>query len=238
MDKKYFVISDIHGHYDEMVSALEKNGYDSNNLAHHLVVIGDLFDRGTQSKEVLEYLYPLSIEGKATILLGNHEVFLIEYLQGNILRAIFNIKHNGTMKTLVSLTGKDTISTQELELIKTEIIDRYPYLLSWLESLPLYLEIGNYIFVHGGIDGTNENWKESSKRDFIWHRQNSLNPVKGKIMVVGHNRTATIRYPKENYKTLFLHKPEAFEILYEQEKIFIDSYVEISKFINVLILEI
>ena len=61
MNKIYYVISDIHGYFDEMISALAKSGYDSNNSEHHLIVIGDMFDRGTQSKQVLEYLYNLNI---------------------------------------------------------------------------------------------------------------------------------------------------------------------------------
>ena len=31
MTKKYFVISDIHGHYNEMILALKHRGYESNN---------------------------------------------------------------------------------------------------------------------------------------------------------------------------------------------------------------
>ena len=238
MTKKYFIISDIHGHYDEMILALSSKGYDSNNALHHLVVIGDMFDRGTQSKEVLEFLYPLSIKLKATVICGNHDNFMIEFFEGNFGRAIFNINNNGMGKTLSSLTGNKLIDYSELEKIKNEISKKYPYLEGWLRSLPSYLEIGEYIFVHGGIDGELEDWRKSSLRDCIWNRQNTLKPVKDKIMVVGHHRVPTIRYPGVNYRKLLIKKPEAFDILYEKKKIFIDAFVEISKKINVLELEI
>jgi serine/threonine protein phosphatase 1 len=238
MSKKYFVISDIHGYYNEMITALTKSGYDSDDLGHHLIVIGDLFDRGTQSKEVLKYLYQLNKSNKATVILGNHDNFLIELLEEKYLKAIFNIRHNGTGKTISSLLGKDYTSSIELEDIRDEIMKKYPYLLGWLKSLPYYLELGEYIFVHGGIDGKNKNWREGKLRDFIWSRQYDLDPVEGKTIVVGHTRIATIRYPGNNYKSLFLEKPEAFDILYDNQKIFIDAFVEISNYINVLTLEI
>jgi len=238
MSKKYFVISDIHGYYNEMITALTNSGYNSNDLTHHLIVIGDLFDRGAQSKEVLEYLYQLNKSNKATIILGNHDNFLIELLEEKYLKAIFNIRYNGTGKTISSFLGKDYTSTMKLEDIRAEIIIKYPYLISWLKSLPYYLELGEYIFVHGGIDGKNKNWRDAKLKDFIWSRQYDLEAVEGKTIVVGHTRVATIRYPGSNYKSLFLEEPEAFEILYDNQKIFIDAFVEISKSINVLILKI
>ena len=238
MSKKYFVISDIHGHYDEMIEALKKYEYDCNNPHHHLIVIGDMFDRGTQSKEVLEYLHPLTVEGKATVILGNHDNFLIELLNGEYLKAVFNITYNGTDKTLSSLVESKYNSIIDLEDVKKAITLSYPYLEDWLKTLPLYLEIGNYIFVHGGINGKDDDWREGKIHDFVWNRQINLEPVKGKTMVVGHHRNATIRYPGADYKALFIRKPEAFEIIYEDGKIFIDSYVEVSKMINVLVRDI
>ena len=69
MTKKYFVISDIHGHYEEMLGSLRLNNFDENNKTHHLLVLGDMFDRGPNSKEILEYLYKLYLEKKVTIIL-------------------------------------------------------------------------------------------------------------------------------------------------------------------------
>ena len=43
---KYFVISDIHSYYDEMIDSLKNYSFDVSNKEHHLLVLGDLFDRG------------------------------------------------------------------------------------------------------------------------------------------------------------------------------------------------
>ena len=238
MCKTYFIISDIHGHYNEMIESLKLNNYDKNNNTHHLVVLGDMFDRGNQSKEVLEYMYKLKLENKVSIVLGNHESFLIEFLDGNFSRALFNMKFNGFTKTLESLSGEKLILEDNLHEVNFKIKEKYIYLYNLLKSLPVFIEIKDYIFVHGGVKYGIKNWKENSERDFIWGRESQYEMVPGKTVVCGHERVSTIRYPKKDQKKLFISNPEAFDILKSDGKIYIDAYVEISKKINVLKLEL
>lgn len=234
----YYVISDIHSHYNAMVTALLKSGYNSENPNHHLIVIGDLFDRGKQATEVLEFLYQLNLEEKATIILGNHDTFLLDFLEGKHDRVHFNIKYNGFGTTLKYLSGIKP-DEHNLEKIKNKIDEEYSFLRNWLNTFPLYLEIGDYIFVHGGIDGSMLDWKTmSSKKDFIWSREYDLPRVEGKTVVAGHHRVAMIRKKTKDYNLLFLHSPELFDILFVEGKILIDRYVEVSNEINVLTLEI
>ena len=72
---KFFVMSDIHSYYDEMIEALNVAGYDENNNDHWIIVCGDLFDRGPKPCEMLKFF-----ENRArTILIrGNHEDLLEE----------------------------------------------------------------------------------------------------------------------------------------------------------------
>lgn len=235
---KYFVISDIHSHYDAMITALTNHGYDAKNDNHHLIVLGDLFDRGKQPVKVLEYLYPLHIQKKATIILGNHDTFLLDFLDGNNTRTMFNIAYNGFGKTLYYLSG--IMPTEEaLDTAREKINERFSYLHNFLKSFPLYYELGDYIFVHGGIDGQMLDWKSmQTQRDFVWNREIDLAPVPGKTVVAGHHRVATIRVKTKDYHLLHLHDPSKFDILYKEGKILIDRYVEVSNEINVLILEV
>ena len=48
---RYYVISDVHGYYTQMKSALEKAGFFSDTTPHKLVMLGDLFDRGHEAKQ-------------------------------------------------------------------------------------------------------------------------------------------------------------------------------------------
>lgn len=234
----YFVISDIHSFYDEMIDSLHKAGYEKDNSKHHLLVLGDLFDRGPKSKEVLNFLYPFTQEEKCTIILGNHDVFLLEILEGNFKKVNFNIEHNGHGETLEQLSGiKPTLDNHDL--IKMKIEERYPHLYNWINSFPLFLEIKDYIFVHGGIDGEKPNWRtETSVRDFVWNKEYLLPRVENKTVVCGHTRVATIKQETNDYKKLYITNPDSFNILRLDGKIMIDRFVEVSHEINVLKLEI
>lgn len=85
---KYFAISDIEGHYPELLQLLSANGIiNSKNQWSfgdgHLIIVGDSVDRGEHVTEVLWLLYRLQAEaeakgGKVHMLLGNHDVFAIE----------------------------------------------------------------------------------------------------------------------------------------------------------------
>jgi serine/threonine protein phosphatase 1 len=64
---KTFIIGDIHGCFDELIALTQKIGLTDSDI---LISVGDIVDRGNQSKEVFAYFYnrPNSI-----VLMGNHE---------------------------------------------------------------------------------------------------------------------------------------------------------------------
>ncbi|MCF7924838.1 MAG: fructose-bisphosphatase class III [Candidatus Izimaplasma sp.] len=233
---KYFVISDIHGYYDAMIESLKKAGHDLENNNHQLLILGDMFDRGPQSKEVLKYLYSLYQNGKAQFVLGNHDLFLIEFLQGDYRRSIFNIQHNGFGKTLKSLSQMTPV-VDNLEEIHTYILQQYPYLLDWLTGFNNFIEIDNYVFVHGGIDSHKGDWRNLKQFDYVWTREIDCDPIPDKVVVAGHHRVPTIRYPNKDYYSLYKTNPQAYDILYKPGKILIDRFVEVSQELNVLVIE-
>ena len=53
---KYFVSSDIHGFFNEWQNALKDKGFDLNNPEHKIILCGDLFDRGSQQKEIINFV--------------------------------------------------------------------------------------------------------------------------------------------------------------------------------------
>ena len=76
-------ISDIHGAYDAMVETLQRSGVIDEQLSWsgddtHVVVVGDILDRGPRSRDAMDLL--MRLEGEATsaggavhVLIGNHE---------------------------------------------------------------------------------------------------------------------------------------------------------------------
>ena len=54
---KYYVLSDVHGYYDEMISALENAGFFKETEPHKVILCGDMMDRGQGALKVQEFLW-------------------------------------------------------------------------------------------------------------------------------------------------------------------------------------
>lgn len=177
--KKLFVISDVHGFYQEMIESLNTAGFNEDDENHLLVSCGDEFDRGGESVKVYDYLKRLHNKGRAIVLKGNHSSFLIDYLSGENLSP-FNYIHNGTGETLADFLGQTAPFetwcalnhideptygdfAKWIEIARKEINEEYPELIEWLDTRPYYYETENYIFTHGAIDGTCEDWHYPKK---------------------------------------------------------------------------
>jgi len=132
-----YIIGDVHGCYKTLCKLIEQlpNKYDED-----IVFVGDLIDRGPDSKSIIE----LIIKHNYKTVLGNHEqgfLFEIDDIIQRILNNTFNpndtewYQNWGGEKTLDSYgffynkTGRKTL----LEHIK------------WMKKLPLYLEYPNII---------------------------------------------------------------------------------------------
>ena len=75
---KYFACSDIHSFYDEWMLALTNYGFDKTNPDHKVIVCGDLFDRGPQSRECFEFVKTLHSQDRLIYVKGNHEELLFD----------------------------------------------------------------------------------------------------------------------------------------------------------------
>jgi len=84
---KTFVMSDPHGNLDCFVSVLYGNNVINKNYEwafgkNHLVIIGDVFDRGKDVLPIFWLIYKLEQEareagGKVSFLIGNHETMVL-----------------------------------------------------------------------------------------------------------------------------------------------------------------
>lgn len=71
-----YVMSDIHGCYDEFISMLERIKFSENDS---LIIAGDCIDRGKQSYEMLKWID--NCPPNVTLLRGNHEEKFSEYIE-------------------------------------------------------------------------------------------------------------------------------------------------------------
>jgi len=140
--EKIFAIADIHGQNERFVDILagqqvidaEQNW---NFSSGHLVIVGDVFDRGDQVTEALWLIKKLSDQaeeqgGKVHYLLGNHEVAV---LRGD--DRYVNDKY---------LQVAQKLGVEHRELYSNETI-----LGRWIRSRNACVKINDILFVHGGI---------------------------------------------------------------------------------------
>lgn len=157
---KFFVTSDIHSFYDELITALNNAGFDENNEDHYLVVCGDCWDRGPDSTKVWRYLKDLP---RKVLVRGNHEQLLL-----NCCERGYPMQHdisNGTAKTIFHLGYGDEFEDWcKYTLVKVRpLIDR----------MVNYFETKNYIFVHSWIPVIN---KDGLPAHYTYGRKFEFNP--------------------------------------------------------------
>jgi protein phosphatase len=89
------IIGDVHGCYDELVTLLEKLGYEAANdgssgvhrEGRKAVFLGDVVDRGPNTPDVLRLVMRMVASGSALCVPGNHENKLIRALRGREVQA-------------------------------------------------------------------------------------------------------------------------------------------------------
>jgi serine/threonine protein phosphatase 1 len=180
---KIFAIGDIHGCFDQLQTLIKCIAID--RQYDTLVFIGDYIDRGSSSREVVDYVIRLCDEFKNVVcLLGNHEQMLLRYLEGNNEEMYLC---NGGIATLLSYR----ISRHDArEDRKGKIPENH---LAFFQSLLPYYETDDYIFVHAGLTpGVPLN--KQTVQDLLWVRQEFIfsNYDFGKPVIYGHS---PLNYP-------------------------------------------
>ncbi|MCF7559485.1 metallophosphoesterase [Sabulilitoribacter multivorans] len=139
---KIAALSDIHGQYDLAIEILKNNKIIDKNLnwnfdKGHLVIAGDIFDRGNKVNEMLWLVYKLEAQAKSKgghvhFLLGNHEYMVLH----NDLRYV---------------SEKYLLASKLLNLEYSELYSNKTVLGRWLRSKSTIIKINDYVFVHGGV---------------------------------------------------------------------------------------
>lgn len=143
---KILALSDIHGEYEYFVDILQKTKI-IDSARHwtwgngHLVIVGDVFDRGDKVTECLWLIYQLEAEasdagGAVHYLLGNHELMILR----NDLRYV-------NKKYVDGISRRNRIDYPELFGPDMELG-------RWLRNKNTVARINNILFVHGGLSST------------------------------------------------------------------------------------
>lgn len=171
-------VSDIHGAYDAVVATFQKADIIDNNLAWvggdtHLVITGDLLDRGPGSRKVMDLIMRLEREapragGQVHQLLGNHEVMNligdVRYVADSEYAAFTVEESVQEREYWYQQYRKDQAADADEQVVRDEFDQKTPpgffghrrafrsdgYYGKWLLEKPLMIVINETAFVHGG----------------------------------------------------------------------------------------
>jgi hypothetical protein len=166
-------IGDVHGAYDRFVEILKVAGVVDGGLhwaagSTHVVQLGDILDRGDDSRKVLDFVRRLEKEAQAArgqlhLLLGNHEA----------ARMLGDLRLTTTGEYAAFVTpDSESVRDKYLKSLRPATADERARVTQqtplglfemrqafgrdgdygrWLRQLPVTVKIDGVIFVHGGI---------------------------------------------------------------------------------------
>ncbi len=238
---KYFVSGDIHGFYDEWQSELKEKGFDISNPEHKIILCGDLFDRGSQPKEIIEFV--LKHKDKVIFIRGNHEDLMEQMIERN--SSDYGDLCNGTAQTIVDLYPEWQISEFDLKKIAKET-----RLQEVLDMCIDYYETKHYIFVHAWIPIVencylyDSDWRTARKER--WEKARWTNPVEmfryeiyepNKTIVCGHWHCSALWHEQNPDEYEEFGDKANFEPFITKNMIAIDACTTYSHKVNVVVLE-
>ncbi|WP_066722448.1 metallophosphoesterase family protein [Sphingomonas pituitosa] len=150
-----YAIGDVHGRRDllkELLARIDAERARDPRPDEHLILLGDLIDRGPESRGVLDLLLDRqAADPSLTILGGNHESMLVAMLDGN-LQDLESWLHFGGEECALSY-GLDPLAllaqpAAAAALLGAAIPETHVAL---LRSLPDSARVGDVLFVHAGI---------------------------------------------------------------------------------------
>lgn len=196
MSKKYFVTSDVHSFFNELMAALNEKGFEKDNPDHILIVCGDLFDRGGQTVEC--YGFVKSLGDRFIYIKGNHESLLKYCVAEFYAGRVPSLHHfrNGTIKTICQFCDQNEWIVYDPSW-RDKICETMLPILDWIDEKSInYFEVGDYVFCHGWIpclnevddfrNSTSEDWEKARWENGMGMWRYPLCRVKGKTVVCGH----------------------------------------------------
>ena len=148
--KPLMVIGDVHGSYLQLSALLESR----HASGRQIVFVGDLVDRGPDSAKVLGLVSDLidSWSHGATLLRGNHEQALLDFLETGKVEPFLR---NGGLATVASYYK--SVPPNVLQSFREDFPGRH---LAMLRNSLLCLETDDFLISHMGFDPRRPNARD------------------------------------------------------------------------------
>lgn len=196
--QRIYAIGDIHGRrdlLDQLLGLIEADASARGPAHVRLILLGDLVDRGPDSRGVIERVMQLKAASPdVRLIAGNHEELLIRAWNGDRRSAgLFN--RVGGKETMLSYglseAKYDSADLEELsDLIATHVPESH---IAFLESADDWIVAGDYLFVHAGIR-PGDAIEEQRTSDLRWIRREftDFDGDHGMMVIHGHSITEEV----------------------------------------------
>ncbi|HEX8414424.1 MAG TPA: metallophosphoesterase [Sphingomicrobium sp.] len=187
-----YAVGDVHGRLDcldALLAAIDADDAARGPAETHLVLIGDLIDRGPNSRGVVDRAMELVRERPHTqVLLGNHEELLLRSAKGE-KQALGVFDKAGGRETLISYgVDPDVYDHATLAEVAALILNHVPAAhRDFLGGLEDQVRLGDYSFVHAGVR-PGVPLEHQKTTDLRWIREPFLSHkgYHGAVVVHGH----------------------------------------------------
>ncbi len=236
---KIFAVSDVHGFFTEMKTALDEAGFDPENENHWLFVLGDVIDRGREPEQMIDYLLSLP---RKVLIRGNHEDLFESACQRRL--CLSHDIHNGTLQTIIDLNNPPPAD----RLTEYHFTEAYRKTRPLLNAMVDYAETENYIFTHAWLptprlledELASPDWRNAEADH--WHKARWCNPFEiapldpqEKTVVFGHWHCSVGWAKKENRSEF---GPDArFDTFFGDGYIALDACTVHTRKVNCLVIE-
>ena len=196
--QRVYAIGDIHGRDDllgDLLALIARDSEARGAMPAHLILLGDLVDRGPGSAQVIERAMELArTDPLVRFVKGNHEEAFLLAARGHVRATHFFRQYGGT-ETAASygLDPRDCRAMDD-EALADWMLGNVPRAhVDFVEGFEDSVEMGDYFFVHAGVK-PGVALHAQSPDDLRWIRAEFLDHPHGheKMIVHGHSISADV----------------------------------------------
>lgn len=201
--KRIYAIGDIHGHLEKLKSAHARIAEDMarENGGGQVIHLGDLVDRGPDSKGVIEYLIAGLQRGEDWIILkGNHDRLFSNYIRtgetsdGRLRKGLSWLSPTMGGDATLQSYGVSKRAFEKAARLHARSVSKVPEdHVEFLENLPLWHRTDGKIFVHAGIR-PGFPMEAQDEDDLLWIRDEFLWRTQAHEALIVHGHTP-VDYP-------------------------------------------
>lgn len=193
LGQRVYAIGDVHGRFDllqDLIGRIEVDNAARAPTNVHVVMLGDLIDRGPQSREIIDYfLRGAPRFARWHFIMGNHEEMLLKLIDQPDSALMPQFLRFGGRETFESYGAPQRVlDTPDLYSPDTLLFNVPEEHRDFMRQMEDGILVGDYFFTHAGIrPGVALDQQE--QYDLRWIRKDFLDSDADHGMIVVHGHT-------------------------------------------------